>query len=254
MKDFKDHFFKMFEKLKNKEPFAFSRFSDGELRILQNMDLTLAPKYNIINGKKTMGYYAPENLKEFMPERDKFYHEKLVEAYQFKKKNYYVGLSCRCCVGEKDFRFMLDLYNGDVNSEFLTWSNLFVNSNYSLYKKHFVPEFSKHKIVMICNKNCKLEGLPFPVVKDFRVGPYCMKNNYGMIEEIKKWISSNNIEDHVFLFSAASLSEFLAHQLFEFCDKNTYIDIGTTLNISLGIDNNRGYLKNGRKIRKTCIW
>ena len=45
MKHFKEHFFLLFEKLKNKEHFAFSRFSDGELFIMQNKELILADNY-----------------------------------------------------------------------------------------------------------------------------------------------------------------------------------------------------------------
>ena len=244
----------MFEKFKKSENFAFTRFSDGELRILQNVGLELAPGHNVINGIKTKGRYAPENLKSFVPERDQFYKDKLFESCRFKKKNYYAGLCCRCCVGDKQHQQMLDWYEGDVTSEFLTWSNLLLNSNYPLFMENFLPEFKKKKIVLICNKNCNIEKLPFKVVQDFRVGPYCMRNDYDLIETVKTWIKDNDINDHVFLFSAASLSNFMIHQLFDFNDKNTYIDIGSTLNNILGIDNKRGYLRGGRTTKKTCVW
>ena len=68
------------------------------------------------------------------------------------------------------------------------------------------------------------------MVKDFRIGSNCFIDNYDIIEDIKKYINDNNITDHVFLFSAASLSNLLAHQLYEMNDKNTYIDVGSTLN------------------------
>ena len=42
MKDFKKAFDAMLSKLKNKENFAFTRFSDGELFIMQNKTLVLA--------------------------------------------------------------------------------------------------------------------------------------------------------------------------------------------------------------------
>jgi hypothetical protein len=59
-----------------------------------------------------------------------------MDAYRFKKHNYYVGLSCRCCVGNKDFNQMLQWYEGDTSSEFLTWSNLMLNGNYPDYKRY----------------------------------------------------------------------------------------------------------------------
>jgi hypothetical protein len=45
MKDFKQDFKKLFKKFQNSENFAFSRFSDGELRIMQNTELKLAGNY-----------------------------------------------------------------------------------------------------------------------------------------------------------------------------------------------------------------
>ena len=80
------------------------------------------------------------------------------------------------------------------------------------------------------NNQFLIEKLPFKVVKDFRIGSNCFIDNYDIIEEIKEYINVNNITDHVFLFSAASLSNLLAHQLYEMNNKNTYIDVGSTLN------------------------
>lgn len=251
-KDFRQDFNKLLSKLKQGEHFAFTRFSDGELRIMQNTELKLAKDHNIVLGQTNSAPYASENLKHFIPEKHSFYRDKLMEAYRFKKHNYYVGLSCRCCVGDQDFQQMLDWYEGDTNSEFLTWSNLLLNGNYDEYKQHFIPEFSKRKVVIICNENAQIENLPFTPVKDFRVGPYCFVNDYGLIDTVKNWIKDNNIKDHVFLISAASLSELLIHQLFEVNNDNTYIDIGSTLNHYLNIDSNRGYLKGSN--RKMCIW
>jgi hypothetical protein len=57
-----------------------------------------------------------------------------------------------------------------------------------------------------------------------------MINDYGLIETIKNWIDKNRIEGHLFLFSASSLSKMAIHQLYEHSDRNTYIDVGTTLN------------------------
>ena len=42
MKNFRTHFITFRDKLRNKEHFAFSRFSDGEMHILQNKELKLA--------------------------------------------------------------------------------------------------------------------------------------------------------------------------------------------------------------------
>ena len=84
-----------------------------------------------------------------------------------------------------------------------------------------------------------------------------------MIEEIKKYIANYQIENHVFLISASSLSNLLVHQLFEFSDKNTYIDIGSTINPIVDMEGwkgSRSYLREywlnepKNALNKICIW
>jgi hypothetical protein len=253
MKDFREHFFMLYNKLKNNENFAFSRFSDGELRIMQNKELILSDNYNKIGDVVTPGHYHPEDKKHFNPVEHPFVHDKLMEAYRFKKHNYYVGLSCRCCVGDEDFQQMVDWRGGD--DEFLTWSNLWVNGNYDLFRQYMIPEFTRRRIVYTLNRNANVAGLSFigiNVVKDFRIGENCIVNEFNKHEEVAKWIEENNIKNHVFLFSASSLSNFMIYELFKKYDENTYIDIGTTLNAELGMKGLRGYLYGQN--RKICIW
>jgi hypothetical protein len=250
-KTFQGHFDMILNKLKNGEHFGYSRFSDGELRIMQNLETQIGGNFHVIGDKRGGGSYHDEDHKHFDPKIHKFYHDKLMESFRFKKDNYFVGLSCRCCVGETDFKQMLEMYDGDSDSDNLTWSNLFLNGNYPRFVSEFLPEFKGKKIVYICNENANLDTLPFEVIKDFRVGENCIINNYDLIEEIKEWIGDNKIEDHVFLFSASSLSNFMIHQLFDYCDKNTYIDVGTTLNPYMGMKGRRGYHGGNRKM---CIW
>tara|TARA_Y100001936_G_C15771884_1_gene506676 strand:- start:322 stop:690 length:369 start_codon:yes stop_codon:yes gene_type:complete len=106
-----------------------------------------------------------------------------------------------------------------------------------------VPEFANHKVVMICSEKAKFDKAPFDVVKDFRVGKNCIVNDHHLEEEIKTWMDENNVEDHLFLFSASSLSEILIHKLFEHNTKNTYMDIGTCLHPYLGLTVERDYLR-----------
>lgn len=258
MKDFRKDFYMLLEKLRNKENFSFGRFSDGELRILQNVPLTLGAKKIRVGDSIRPSRYKEHDHKHFDPNIHQFYHEKLVEAFQFKKKNYYKGLSCRCCVGEKDLQFQLDLY-GEID-EYLTWANLWVNANYPLFIEHMVPEFKNHQVIIVCNEKADLTKMPFEIVKDFRIGKNAIINDYGLIEKMKIYIQEHNIKNHLFLFSASSLSNYLAHQLFDFEDQNTYIDIGTTLNKWMNLPLDRGYLdgywhkKPNRTLEKICVW
>jgi hypothetical protein len=249
MKDFRKDFFYFYDKLKSGENFAFQRFSDGELRIMQGLELKLTSDQCQIGDYHEKSFYHPEDFKHVNPVDHFFVADKLIEAYVFKKQNYYKGISCRCCVGDKDFQQMIDWHGGGEN---LTWSNLWVNGNYRLFKEFIVSEFKNKKIVFILNKNASLKGLPFKVVKDFRVGDNCIVNDFDKHKEVARWIERKRIKNHVFLFSASSLSNIMIYELFKRYDNNTYIDIGTTLNMELGMKGIRKY--HVGKNFKICIW
>lgn len=252
MKDFREHFFLLMNKLNKGENFAFSRFSDGELRIMQGKKLILAADHYQIGDQKVNSSYYPEDRKNIDPVEHLHIKNKLMEAYQHLQHNYYVGLSCRCCVGQDDFNQMISWYKGDPNSDLLTWSNLWVNGNFPLFQEYMIPIFSKKNIVYILNEKANINTLPFRVIKDFRIGENCIVNDFGMENEVGMWIEENNIENHTFLFSASSLSNMVIYELFKKYPNNTYIDIGTTLNRELGMNGLRAYLTGNDK--KICIW
>ena len=247
MKDFKQHFWMLHSNLVTKKPFAFSRFSDGEMFIMQNKKL-------VINAK---GRRDTVDHKDFDPAKHGAVRDRLIEAYKFQKKNYYVGLSCKCCVGDANFKWMVDLRGQD--DEYLTWANLLINSNYPLFVEHFIPAFSNRKMVIVCNENAKVEKLPFPVEKAFYVGYNAMVNDLGVIDELKDYFRDK--QDFCLLCSASSLSEIIIYDLFKAFPSNTYMDIGTGLNHVLDMPIARGYLQayfgihpNIPTIRRTCIW
>jgi len=255
----KDLFF-LLEKLKNREHFAFSRYSDGEVFVMQNKKLVLEQEHVIVDDQKYNFGYSSDDYKSFNPSEHAFVKDKLLEAFSYKKKNYFVGVGCgKCTCAIRDhISWMKEHYNnGDEHS---TTPNLLVNSNYPLFINHYLREFKNHKIIMICSENADLFELPFPVVKDFRVGKNCIVNDHHLINEIKTWIRKEDIKDHLFLFSASSLSEILIYELYKEFDQNTYIDIGTTLHKHMKLGIERNYLRaywNGQnkpEIFQSCSW
>jgi hypothetical protein len=228
--DYREDFNILKTKLKNNENFAFLRFSDGEGFILYDQYLQLSDQGYNLNGARGYAYYGKEEYKLFDPEKHSFYRQKLIESLEYVAPNYYKGIPMRkSCEAFSGF-FDEIVENAGGDSEYLTFANLWNNANYSKFIEEIVPIFSDKKIVMVLNECANITKLPFEVVKDFRVGSNCFINNYDIIEEIKSYINDNDIKDHVFLVSAASLSNLIIHQLYEMNDQNTYIDIGSTLN------------------------
>jgi len=257
MKNFRGDFVKLKTKLENQEHFAFSRYSDGEMYILQNKELVLDNGLIQIGDEKQGGVYQAPDFKHFDPKEHSFYQQKLVESLQYTQPNYYRGISCSCCVGKEQFDWQVDLAGGD--DETLTWANLWVNGNYPLFITHILPIFYSRDCVFVGHKDANLDRLPF-FVKDFRVGYNAMINDYGKIEEIADWIRENNIENHVFLFSASSFTNLAVYQLFREFPNNTYIDIGTCLTPMMDMPTHRGYLqafwnyRPNQDIQKICVW
>ena len=245
MKDFTLAFDTLLSKISDEENFAFSRFSDGELFIMQNKTVILAKDHYVTGDIKGPNIYTEEEQKEFLPERDQYYREKLIESYKHTQENYYKGICTGTDphVGDENFRYMIELHGGD--HENLTFSNLLINANYSRFVEEMIPLLAQRKILYVVNRAAQIQQLPFKIKKSFEIGSNCMINDYGTVEEVKKYIADNNIEDHVILCSAASLSNYVIYENFKENPNNTFIDIGSCLNPLLGLEGwkyTRGYL------------
>ena len=256
-KHFREHFGMFVNKIQNNEPFAFARYSDGELFILQNKVLKLASDVYQVGDSKHMSIYKNEDHKEFNPEIHTQFRERLIEAYKHRQSNYYKGISCSCCVGKEAFDWQIDLHGGDDES--LTWANLWVNGNYPLFIMNTLPILYSKDCVFVGHESADTSKLPF-IKKDFRVGYNAFINDYDKIEIIRKWIEENNITNHVFLFSASTFTNLAVYELFRDFPNNSYIDIGTCLTPMMSMPTHRGYLeafwgyRGGQDIQKICVW
>jgi hypothetical protein len=242
VKNFKIDFEKFQEMIKNHQPFAISRNNDGEMIILFDEFIDLRQK---LNGEFI---YDPKQ------EQHKFFRLKLQESAQHKADNYYVGIACRCCVGDEKHKKLKNLTGQD--EEHLTWGNIFVNSNYPLYVERILPQYNNYNVVMVINNKAIVDHLPFTnkIVKIFRVGTNAWMTNYDLVDEMKKYIEENKIEGYMFLFGAGPFSNILIHECFKSSPNNTYLDIGSTLDSRMGLGATRGYLRGADTLNKICIW
>tara|TARA_R110002110_G_scaffold176155_2_gene380112 strand:+ start:204 stop:1001 length:798 start_codon:yes stop_codon:yes gene_type:complete len=244
-KDFTKDFDHILKKLKAHENFAFTRFSDGELFILQNKTVVLSDNHYITGDIKGPNRYTKEEHKEFYPDKHQEYRAKLIECYQHTQDNYYKGIctSTDGHVGRENFDWMIDFHGSD--HENLTFSNLLINANYSRFVEELIPVIADRPILYVVNKMADLSLLPFDIKKAFLVGSNCMIDNYGTAEEVKEYINQENISDHIILCSAASLSNYVIYEGFKSNPNNTFLDIGSCLNPLLGLEGwkyTRGYL------------
>ena len=244
---FKKDFNIILNKIKNRENFAFTRFSDGELYILQNRKVQISEDKCFIREKEHVGSWGEEEHKSFIPGKDDHLRERLTECFVHKQENYFKGICTKQDVGNEDWAWQFNNLL-DKNEKNLTFANLLINGNYTNFMTSMVPEIKKqaYETVYVCNKNANLKDYPFKLKKDFRVGQNCHINDLHLVEEMIEWVSNNNVQNCLFLFSAASLSNILIYELYKRFPENTYMDIGSTLNPMLKLDGwkgSRGYLR-----------
>lgn len=216
----------IFKKLQSKEKFSFSKYADGEFAILANIPITNADNWT------------------FNPELHTNIREELIRSFQLKDKNYFVGVSCKCCQPSE----VVDWMREESKQDILTWANLFVNSNYPYFKSTFIPEFNNHDIVLFARHNAKVGNLPFPV-EHIQISEQAFIDDFYLVNEFP----IHQYRDKLFLFCAGPLGNMLAAKFWELNKTNTYLDIGSTLNPYL-TENNRGYLNKPEHQLKTCIW
>jgi hypothetical protein len=235
-KDYREDLDVLVQKLKTQEPFSFSKYADGELHILSNKPIN--------NGEFW-----------FKPKEDQEFRKQMIESFRFKDQNYFVGVSCPCCIGGLTVHNWLKRQSGQELTN-LTWANLFVNGNHKHYLDKMVPLYSNFDVILVSNSSSTLEHLPFSISKHFQIGKNAWVDNNDLIDQMKDYITAEEIKNHLFLFCAGPFGNILTHQLFEFSKENTYIDIGSTLNhFLLGeAGKNRGYLRNESSINKMCTW
>jgi hypothetical protein len=239
MKKFETEFEIILDRLKNKKPFAFSRWADGELFVLRGESFSLSPTSHF--------YHFPEDQKHFDATQHDFVMQKLWEAFRYKSENYHIGICSNglCPPGTFGLDSVRDwmIENSGSSVENITFANVLINSNYHRYRKEMIPVYGEYDIVIMCNERCDLSGGIFDsVVKDFRVGSNCIVNDIDKIDEMIQWTKENKPEGHLFLFAASSLGNMCIHKLHEVAPNNTYIDVGSSLNPDMNLSIDRGYL------------
>jgi|TARA_R110002012_G_scaffold61887_2_gene162386 hypothetical protein len=245
MKNFSKAFDDMLSMIKNGENFAFTRFSDGELFIMQNKTVVLAENHYVTGHIKGPNRYTKEEQKEFYPEQHQFYREKLIQCYKHNQNNYFKGI-CTATdghVGKDNFDWMIDFHGGDHPN--LTFANLLINANYKRFIEEMLQNFANRDIIYVVNEMADTSKLPFRIMKHFDIGSNCMIDNFDTAEKVKTYIEQNKVQDAIVLCSAASLSNFVIHDCYKENSNNTFLDIGSCLNPLLGLEGwkyTRGYL------------
>lgn len=231
-RSFKNDIYQMIEKLQNHQIFSFSKFADGEWLVIENKSVNNSEFW-------------------FDSHKDASYRQKLIDAFQYKNDRYHVGVSCPCCQNNEIHKAMKD-FSGQ-KEEMLTWANIWVNSNYGIFLNEILPTFTKYDVYLIANENSNINNIPFEIKTFYPISNNAWVHNRGLIDTIKKDIDHGSIENALFLFCCGPFGNILCHELTDHSDKNTFLDIGSTLNPFFGTGFYRGYYRDYASMQD-CLW
>jgi hypothetical protein len=227
-----NHFTKSFDYFKSLleagTPFALARFGDGELSILR--------------GERIRNH-------EFQYDGERGFMAKIVEAICYQHPDYFVGIGCPCCIGQKDFEWMRDVSCQPTCQ--LTYNNIFVNSNYKRFMAEIVPILEQKNAIFTGPEEGR-QKLPYQFGIEVNQNAWRFAEEY-LLELVD--LILNESRPRIFLFSAGPLSEYLIHRAHIVAPEHTYIDIGSTLDPLLFGHPTRGYHTEGSPTsNKICYW
>ena len=225
---------KFIDMLKNKIPFSFVRFSDGEIEILRNRYLEINAGKTLFRGREFSNNFPIFDSKKFDPSHHQNIRKDLLDSATLREVFFFKGIPTTHNDALKDRELLLRLNGGyDLN---MTFSDLFLNSNYRRYRNDLVPLFEKYQHIY--------------VIANFRAKPISLlskathikipDNFFATYDEVLKniMVEVKKVEEgSLVLLSASSLSNVIAHKLFYKRRDVTFIDIGTSINDLLSLDN-----------------
>ena len=221
--------------LSNEQAFSFVRFSDGEIEVLKNRYLEIYSGNTVFRGRQFPNQFPTFDNKRFDPMQNQSIRADLLNAAMFRDDRFLKGIPTSHNQALVDREFMLRLNGG--YSQSVTFSDLFINSNYIRYLDEVVPLFSRYENLYI--------------IGNYRVKPTGVIKHGKLIDVSDNFFSSyESTLEHVMsglkgvepgaliLSSASSLSNIVGHKLFQLRQDVTFLDIGTSINDMLSLKSN----------------
>jgi hypothetical protein len=219
----------------NSKPFYFVRFSDGEMEIIHNRFLEISEVGTYFNGKLNDYFYDPLDYKKFDPTVNQNFRGELIESAKYIASNYIKGIPTSHNEQIADRDFLISLNNNSEHN--LTFSDLFLNSNYLNFRKGIEKYLDKvENGFVISNFRSNLSG-PLKKFQHLKI-PDNIFSDYQIYLEDFLQVLENIPPGSVILSSASSFTNIIGTHLHKKRDDIFFIDIGTSLNDYLGLKMN----------------
>lgn len=213
-------------KIQKHEPFALIRPADGEYRVLKNETLT-----NIDDWTFRAGDRLSNDL-----------NNAIKDAV---KNNIFIGIACPDCNAQM-YNWYLNTYS--MNPLYTTFANVFVNSNW----KHWVDflKANKPEVHLFGPSNNPY----FLNIRNYHPIPEKLVNSWNTEAEgtIRSVLDvTNKTCGQLYFFSCGPIAKILISRAWTENKTNTYIDIGSSLDLFLKGKTNRHYV-DGDLSESTC--
>ncbi len=237
--DMENEFEAMLSRLEKGNHFAFSRFGDGEMHALINHQFTCAQWQ--LSGRKVEDF-----------------QQALAQGLCYQHPDYIVGIPCSCNEHIDGFRKHL-AENYPLHNTTKTFAYLFTNAMHKRLQNELIPAMTKYPIILVANEKTNLTHFKkcgFDVKHFVPISHNAWQNYRSITKSVQRYTQSNNPENHLFLVSAGPVANVIIPAIHKDHPKNTYIDIGSSIDQQLGLPQGaRNYLKaSGWKKLARCIW
>ena len=211
MKNFKDDFIFFTDKILNGENFAYARYADGEVGLMNGREIGIGSQAFHIDR-----WRSPKKMTSVGIE--------LLESLSHTEPNYYYAISAHSDSID-DYTFLRER----IKTDNITSANLWINANYQDMKKFYLN--LKRDVYLICNHNAKIESYPFTVSEIFPFPDNCIEywqqNGDDYLMQLSQYVSQ--LKNKTFFISAGPVSEVIIHNLYKINADNQYIDVGSSL-------------------------
>ena len=213
------------EKIKRNEHFGLIRPADGELQVLQNNTLT--------------------NIDNWTFKSNGILRTHLFNAIHSDLNDLYVGIPCPHCSIE-NYMF----YKNNFPSIKKTYATVFINKSWKTFVE-FLKNYEKGFCIVTCGKENPKE---FNVLSKYEIDDYLVNNwdtKYNEeTDRLIKYVSAK--ENTLILFSAGPLTKIWIPFLMNLYPNNTYLDIGSSLDIFFKGSTNRHYTYDDEYSKVPC--
>jgi len=216
--------------LREKVPFGFARFNDGEMMGIANAGCIVARGDQHVDGTLSLS---------------------LRDALGYKQSNYYIGIPCSLCYPEH--HTLATEIVGDY--DFLTRAVVTTNRNWKRFISEFPEAMASQRLIWISGNDQNINGLKALGLNLAKTALIPRKNSWTFYDQIKEMMPQYFEPGDVVGISLGPSARVLVRQWFEEYPDITFIDMGSNLDpVTRNVYHNchKGWDETGFNLAKRC--